>query len=59
MRLWMVFMLWIAVGFDRYRAGSERLIYIALGCGLLLADSLIQCNIPAVAIIADKKVSIF
>jgi len=29
-RFWMVFMLWLAVGFDRYRAGSVSQ-YIALG----------------------------
>jgi len=26
-RLWMVFILWLAVGFDRYRGGSEPRIY--------------------------------
>jgi hypothetical protein len=26
-RLWMFFILWMAVGFDRYRAGSEQPIY--------------------------------
>ena len=27
MRLWMVFILWLAVGFDRYRTVSEQRIY--------------------------------
>ena len=57
----MVFMLWLAVGFDRYQAGSEQHIYIkhlAEGCRQILGDSPIQCHVTSVDITADKNISI-
>jgi hypothetical protein len=45
-RLWMVFILWLAVGFDQYGVGSEPYIYIALSCGLWAGAGNFHYTVP-------------